>query len=84
MERELRPTAGARALARYLRSQSLSISRFSEQNGLDRIQVQRAIKGESCRYSVDFALRIERATRGAVRIPLWASETAKVEARRAA
>jgi hypothetical protein len=78
------PTQGARALVAYLRAKGLSISAFCEQNGLDRIQVQRAIKGARHRYSVDFALSVERATGGRVRVAQWSSETARAESDRRA
>ena len=71
------PTAGARALLAHLRKKRLSITAFCEKHGLDRVQVQRAIKDERHRYSVDFALSIERASGGRVRVAMWASETAR-------
>lgn len=70
-------TAGARELRAYLSANGVSITRFCEANGLDRIQVQRVLNGERTRISVDFARNVERATSGAVAWHLWSSETLK-------
>lgn len=82
--KHLLPTDGGRDLARYLRDKRLSISEFCRLRYLDRIQVQRAIKGEQRRFSVDFAWAIERATEGRVKMHRWASDTARSSDARAA
>lgn len=69
--------AGARALRTYLTKNGLSIQRFCAIHDLDRIAVQRTLKGErSKRVTVNFALAIERATDGAVSCAMWAADTA--------
>jgi hypothetical protein len=86
MKRKPESTEGARQLREYLSAAGLSIPDFCEAHGLDRIQVQRHLKGErGKRVTVDFAESIERATGGAIRWDSWRSETLKpVAARRAA
>src|SRR6478672_3110459 len=70
-------TEGARLLRPWLRARGLNIPSFCEAKGLDRIQLQRAMRGAQKRFSVDFALAIFRATDGAVPLEAWASETAR-------
>jgi hypothetical protein len=69
-------TNGARLLRAWLHETQTSIPVFAEVHGLDRIMVQRAINGERRRISVDLALAIELATKGAVPVAEWASATA--------
>lgn len=71
---------GARALRRYLCGADLSVPRFCDAHGLDRITVQRALNGERRRITVDLAYAIEKATSGAVPYHLWRQETRRVEA----
>lgn len=79
--RERRITDGARALRAYLEQERLSVPVFCERNGLDRIQVQRALNGERWgRITVDFAESIERATKGRVSWRRWLSRTARMPA----
>jgi hypothetical protein len=68
-------TDGARALRGWLRDHGLSIPRFCESHRIDRIAVQRAVKGERQRISVDFAVAVWRATNGEIPIQLWESAT---------
>lgn len=68
-------TDGSRTLRTWLDNHDLSVSAFCREHELDRIMVQRALKGDRRRISVDFALRIERATSGAVPMALWSSDT---------
>jgi hypothetical protein len=72
-----RVTDGARALRAYLIKIGISVPVFCERNGLDRIQVQRVLNGERVRISVDFALSIQKATKGAVAFPMFASSTGR-------
>lgn len=84
MKEQQTTTDGSRALRAYLRERDLSVSAFCREHDLDRIMVQRALNGDRKRISVDFALRIERATDGAVAMALWSSDTLAVpRARRA-
>jgi hypothetical protein len=62
---------GARALRRYLDSVGKSVPVFCEETGLDRIRVQRYLKGERKRATVDFAKAIQDATGGAVPWDSW-------------
>lgn len=74
---ERKTTRGGRALEVYIRKYCGTIPAFAEANGLDRIQIQRAINGERWkRITVDFAYAIEQATDGAVKMQWWLSDTA--------
>ena len=66
---------GARALRVFLNTKNISVPDFCETHGLDRIQVQKALKGEIKRISVDLALNIERATESVVKAHGWREET---------
>lgn len=70
--REVFITGGADDLRAWLEVKGLSITRFCESNGLDRIEVQRHLRGLRDRVSVDFAVSIRDATRGAVKVERWA------------
>ena len=71
-------TDGGRELRAYLTSEGTNVPKFAALHGLDRIQLQRVIKGELWqRISVDFAKKIEAATAGAVRWDWFCSVTAK-------
>lgn len=65
---------GATLLQRYLQSRGISLYAFCRDNRLDRIALSRLLKGERKRVSVDIALRVQRATGGAVPVASWASE----------
>ncbi len=73
--KERRVTDGARALRAWLLRERLNLPKFSDITGIDRILLQRACNGERRRISVDFAVRVERATSGAVPAHLWESAT---------
>lgn len=64
-------TKGGAALRAYLDERGISVPRFCEEKGLDRIQVQRMLNGERKRVSLDFAASIDRATNGVVAMLLW-------------
>lgn len=70
-----RPTDGARALRAWLEAKGQSLTAFCAEHRLERVNAQRAVNGERKRVSVDFALAVERATRGGVLCSQWASET---------
>lgn len=65
-------TDGALDLRAWLEARGLSITRFCEENDLDRIEVQRHLRGLRDRVSVDFAVDIRDATKGAVKVDRWA------------
>ena len=67
---------GAADLRSYLKKIDQTVPEFCEAHGLDRIQVQRVLKGERTRISVDFADAIERATNGDVYWRAWLLRTA--------
>ncbi len=71
------------ALAKYLAEHSLTYTAFAVLVGADRQRVWRLAKGDRG-PSVDLAIRIERATKGAVPIESWASPPSKRPSRRAA
>lgn len=76
--REMRPvTEGARKLREYLDKIGESVPVFCEKHGLRRYEVEGALRGDSTRFSVDFALSIWLATNRKVGVSLWASSTAK-------
>jgi len=70
----LEVTRGAVLLRQYLNTQDLTVPEFAEKHGFCRIQLQRALKGERKKISVDFALAIEQATNNAVPIASWAHD----------
>jgi hypothetical protein len=75
------PLEGARLLRAYIdgalpKTKPQSVPTFCERNGLDRVTVQRYLKGERNRPTVGFAAAIERATNGAVPIKAWAQVAA--------
>lgn len=65
-------TGGAEDLRAYLDARSLSITRFCDEHELDRIEVQRHLRGLRDRVSVDFAVSVRDATKGAVKVERWA------------
>lgn len=80
MARELRlETDAARALRAWIKRNypKGGVPRFCEEQKLDRIAVQRALNGEVRRISVDFALAIFEATKGAIKVAGWRSSTGK-------
>lgn len=82
---DVRTTEGARLLRAYLNANKISITAFCMRNGLDRIQVQRALNGERWkRITVDFAHAIHRATNGKVPLAKWQSKTARTAMSKAA
>lgn len=78
-------TDGARLLRSHLQSTGETVPAFSERAGLNRIYVQRGLSGEQQRFSLDFALAVERACgRDASGEPIvpassWSSDTLRPE-----
>lgn len=72
-------TAGALELRRYLDERGISVPRFCEDNGIDRVQTQRMLNGQRKRVALDFAVEIERATHGHVSVMRW-NEPANLQA----
>jgi len=64
-------TDGARDLRVWLDGQGIGIPKFCEQHGFDRVDVQRIMKGERQRISVNFAFDVEDATDGEVQARRW-------------
>lgn len=64
-----------KALLDLIRNNYDSVPQFAEKHGLDRIKVQKAIRGDIERIDVDFAFAVEKATKK--RVPaLWWVKTA--------
>jgi hypothetical protein len=61
-------TQGAKETRAWLAANDMSVPDFCEQNDLNRIEVQRCLRGERQRTSVDLAVAISRATGGAVSV----------------
>lgn len=69
---------GAHLLREHLDARGLSIPGFAEQHNLCRLTLQKLVKGQAKRVSVDLAWSIEQATEGAVPMAAWLQpETAK-------
>jgi len=64
-------TRAAHALLAHIRGNDWSIPEFAGANGLDRIKLQKVIRGDIERIDVDFAFAVERATDGAVPASWW-------------
>jgi hypothetical protein len=76
MDDDARPTLeGARLLRNHLRKTGQSVPVFCERHKLDRIQVQRYLRGERRYAPVDFAYEIQTATGGDVPWYTWRSST---------
>lgn len=66
------PTEGGRRLRAYLTEHDLTVPKFCESSGLNRVQVQRLITGERGEnISARLALAIERATEGEIPVTAW-------------
>ena len=72
--KEIFITDGANDLRAWLEARGLSITRFCEEHELDRIEVQRHLRGLRDRVSVDFAVSVRDATKGRdeVKVERWA------------
>ncbi len=79
---------GAYKLLSYIRANYRTIPAFCEAHSLDRVSVQRAIRGEIRRFEIELAGQIETATKGYVAKEEWmeldseslAAEAAKIGA----
>lgn len=76
MPKQRKVPDGAAELRAYLTEIDETVPEFCDKHRLDRIQVQRVLKGERTRISVDFADAIERATDGRVNWRRWLLRTA--------
>lgn len=63
-----------KALLKHIRDKYGTVPAFCEAKGLDRIRVQKAIRGKPKKFDVEFAFALERATDGDVPARLWAGE----------
>ena len=77
-------TEGAKLLRAHITLSGLNIPDWCDKHGVERITLQRVVNGDRLRISVDFALTIEKVTRGAVPVSAWASTKAMKAATRAA
>jgi hypothetical protein len=64
----------SQALLRHIREHFGTVPAFCEAKGLDRVRVQKAIRGKPKKFDVGFAFAIEKATDGAVPASLWVRE----------
>jgi hypothetical protein len=64
------------ALLKHIRDNYGSVPAFCQAKGLDRIRVQKAIRGKPKKFDVEFAFALEKATGGAVPAALWANRSA--------
>lgn len=65
------PLPGADALRQHIRDTGKSIPEWCEAHGIERISLQRLLKGERQRVSVELAFDLEEATGGAIEAKLW-------------
>ena len=77
IEQKASDQRASRALLAHIRAKYETIPAFSEATGIDRIKIQKAIRGEIIRMDVEFAFAIEKATAGAVPAAWWVGIEAK-------
>lgn len=65
-----------KALLAYIRKNYGSIPAFAEATGIERLKVQKVIKGNFSRVDVDFAFAIEKATKGQIPAIWWVGAAA--------
>jgi hypothetical protein len=63
-------------LLAYIRKHFGNVEAFANHAGLDRIKVQKAIRGEIERIDVDFAFAVTKATKGKVPAAWWVKSKA--------
>lgn len=68
---EAKGPPGAFKLLAHIREHFDTIPKFCDKKGIDRIKVQKAIKGEFKRIDVSFALDVQAATDGKVALEDW-------------
>ena len=61
----------AQKLLDHIRERHRTIPAFCEATGLDRLKIQRLIRGLPRRIDVQFAAEIQKATKGAVKLKDW-------------
>jgi len=62
---------GAQKLLEHIRAKHKTVPAFCEFTGLDRLRIQKLLKGQLKRIDVTLATEIQKATRGAVKIQDW-------------
>jgi hypothetical protein len=67
---------GARLLRKFLDARRLSIPKFADAHGVNRLVLQKLMNGAVKRVSVDVAYAIERATDGGVPMESWRARDA--------
>lgn len=70
------PHPAAQKLLSYIRTMHGTLPAFCSAHGLDRFLVARVLNGGITRYSVDFALDIQQATKGAISAGDWCVDDA--------
>ncbi len=70
---EAKGSLAAEKLLEHIREHFGTIPKFCDEQGLDRLKVQKAIKGELVRIDVQFAVSVRDATGGVVDIEDWAT-----------
>ncbi len=60
-----------KALLAYIRKNHGSIPAFAEASGIDRLKVQKVVRGNFQRVDVDFAFAVEKATGGEIPAKWW-------------
>lgn len=60
-----------KALLAFIRKNHGSIPAFATAFGLDRIKVQKVVRGNFQRVDVDFAFAVEKATKGEIPAKWW-------------
>lgn len=66
---------GPKALTAYLKRNKLTPNAFAHKCGLDQSGLSRILRGKSgARISADWAVRIENATDGEVKVRMWVTE----------
>jgi hypothetical protein len=65
-----------KVLLAYIRENHGTVEAFAEHAGLDRIKVQKALRGQIGRIDVDFAFAVQKATKGKVQMAWWVGEAA--------
>ena len=71
IEQKASAQRASKALLAHIRAKFITVPAFAEATGIDRIKVQKAIRGEIKRMDVEFAFAIEKATGGVVPASWW-------------
>lgn len=65
-----------KVLLAYIREHHGTVQAFADHAKLDRIKIQKALRGQIERIDVDFALAVQKATKGKVPMAWWAGSGA--------